>query len=340
MRLAQVKQRTVAGGQSLISSIRGSAKVSVPVGVVALVVIIVFVVPQLLVPTEGLQKDQLIKARNDARSGLLTALALGGAFIGGYVGLRQLELAREQLQHNLEASRGTLDLTRRGQLTERFTRAIDQLGSDKLDVRIGGIYALERIARDSKTDHGPIMEILTTYVREHSPWPPVGTGECTAQSLIQEVSALRIRAADVQAALTVVGRRTVAHEKDTKGIDLSSVDHRRADLRSANLRHADLRGANLGGADLRGADLLVAHLQDANLGHADLGGANLRGAKLGHADLRGANLQGAKLGGADLLGADLRGADLRNAQVGDDQIAVGVIDETTKLRNDLDEGEI
>jgi hypothetical protein len=37
---------------------------------------------------------------------------------------------------------------------------------------LGGIYALERIARDSKDNYGPIVEVLTAYVREHAPWPP------------------------------------------------------------------------------------------------------------------------------------------------------------------------
>jgi hypothetical protein len=40
-------------------------------------------------------------------------------------------------------------LSREGQVTDRCTKAIEQLGSDKLGVRIGGIYALERVARDS-----------------------------------------------------------------------------------------------------------------------------------------------------------------------------------------------
>ena len=54
----------------------------------------------------------------------------------------------------------TFALNRRGQLTERFTRAVDQLGEDKkLDVRLGGIYALEQIAKESAEDHGPIVEV-------------------------------------------------------------------------------------------------------------------------------------------------------------------------------------
>jgi hypothetical protein len=43
-------------------------------------------------------------------------------------------------------------LSREGQMTDRYTKAVEQLGSDKLDVRIGGIYALERVARDSPRD--------------------------------------------------------------------------------------------------------------------------------------------------------------------------------------------
>lgn len=67
----------------------------------------------------------------------------------------------------------TFELNRRGQITERFTRAIEQLGKpDSVDVRVGGIYALERIAFDSPDEHGPIMDVLTAYVREHAPPPP------------------------------------------------------------------------------------------------------------------------------------------------------------------------
>ena len=65
-------------------------------------------------------------------------------------------------------------LSREGQVTDRYTKAIEQLGSDKLDVRIGGIYALERVARDSARDHPTVMEVLTAFIREHSreQWPP------------------------------------------------------------------------------------------------------------------------------------------------------------------------
>ena len=65
-------------------------------------------------------------------------------------------------------------LSREGQVTDRYTKAIEQLGSKEIDVRIGGIYALERIARDSARDHPTVMEVLTAFIRDHSheQWPP------------------------------------------------------------------------------------------------------------------------------------------------------------------------
>jgi hypothetical protein len=77
----------------------------------------------------------------------------------------------------IEISQQELEATRDQQVTERFTRAIDQLGATddgnpRLEIRLGGIYALERIARDSPArDYSTVMEVLTAYVRENVPWP-------------------------------------------------------------------------------------------------------------------------------------------------------------------------
>ena len=130
---------------------------------------------------------------------------------------------------NFTLSRRTLELTEQGQVTDRYTKAIEQLGSDKLDVRIGGIYALERVARDSSKDHPAVIEVLTAFIREHSreQWPPSDsprdhpTVMDVLTAFIREHSheqwppsdhpasrgQERSPRPDVQAALTVVGRR-------------------------------------------------------------------------------------------------------------------------------------
>ncbi len=199
----------------------------------------------------------------------------------------------------------TLRLNRQGQITERFTKAIEQLGdSSKLDVRLGGIYALERIARDSADDHRTIMEVLTAFLREHSREATQAQGSAT-----QKDAGRRLRT-DLQAVATVLGRRRREYEGERDQLDLGGVHLEGAILRGAHLEGADLRGAHLERADLVGA-----HLEEAFLMGARLEEAFLMGARLERAILRGAHLEGAILRGAHLEGADLRGAHLERADL-------------------------
>ena len=162
-------------------------------------------------------------------------------------------------------------LSRDGQVTDRYTKAIEQLGSEKLDVRIGGIHALERVARGSARDHPAVMEMLAAFIREHShePWPPPDPcGQVRERSLRP----------DVYAAITVVGRRLT--ERDIRPIDLTRANLTRANLTGADLARADLGGARLTGANLTRADLTGADLTDADLADADLSCAELTRAEL------------------------------------------------------------
>jgi uncharacterized protein YjbI with pentapeptide repeats len=197
-------------------------------------------------------------------------------------------------------------LSRQGQVTDRYSKAIDQLGSGQIDVRIGGIYALERIARDSARDHPTVMDVLTAFIRDHSNPPPPSDEPA---SLLQERTAL----ADIQAALTVVGRRDP--HRDIQQIRLAGANLTGAYLVNAKLAGADLRGAHLVGAYLPGAYLDAALLNDAHLEGATLTAATLTGAHLESAHLTVAHLDGAHLEHADLTSADLTGADLTGAHL-------------------------
>ena len=212
-------------------------------------------------------------------------------------------------------------LSRAGQLTDRFTKAIEQLGRKELDIRLGGIYALERIARDSKEDHPQVVEVLTAYVREHALLHDMSQGdpgphESPAQSLHMSARTSTARLpTDLQAVLTVLGRRTLAHEVARPPLDLSLTYLQGANLQGANLHQADLSGANLQGANLQGGYLQRADFTMANLSGADLTGAKPAMANLTEAILCGANLTEANLTGADLRGADLAGANLSLAEL-------------------------
>jgi len=267
-------------------------------------------IPDLFAPVEGLSPEARAKARNDVRTAALqllggTVLALGAYFTW----------------QNVLTNREGRRIEREGQITERFTRAIDQLGNKEPDVRLGGIYGLERIARDSQDDHGPVMEVLTAYVREHAPWSPSSEepvpseGESAASNTPRATEDTSRRpttpTTDVQAALTVIGRRELDHEKGAyRHLDLALTDLRGADLRKARLEGARLEGANLQGANLQGANLARANLQGANLE-----GARLQGARLEEANLQGANLEGARLQGANLARANLARARLEEANL-------------------------
>ncbi len=183
-------------------------------------------------------------------------------------------------------------------------------------MRIGGIYALEGVARDSARDHPTVMEVLTAFVREHSreQWPPPDSprttwttwrGRFRTGGRQQE----RFTRPDVQAAVTVLGRRDA--RRDIQPIRLSGADLTGADLRDADLGGADLTEATLRSADLRSADLHATTLTRATLTRADLSRAFLGGA-----DLTEATLTGADLGGADLTRARLFRTDLTRADLG------------------------
>jgi uncharacterized protein YjbI with pentapeptide repeats len=270
------------------------------------------VVPPRLIDTSGIADPA---KRLDEVNGLRTTLAgvLGGLAViaGAVVGALNLVLTQR--------------VQWRAQVTERFTRAVDQLGSEKLDVRIGAVYALEQIARDSADLYWPIMEVLTAYLREHARAGPDVEKSTDTEKL----------PADQQAIATVIGRRRrerdpAGQRLDLQGTRLPGVRWVEAHLEGAflngahldraNLSEAHLEGANLREAHLEGANLHWAHLEEASffeahLKGASLSGAHLEGATLIEAHLEGANLSEAHLEGATLIEANLEGANLAEAHL-------------------------
>lgn len=200
------------------------------------------------------------------REDIAPILTFVGAAIVAWAALAQARTARRRHEEQTKA-----DLERR--ITETFAKAIEQLGSENLATRLGGIYTLERLASESEREHWPVMETLTAYVRE----PPRHSHKLYEGAL---------PATDVQAALTVLGRRKEERRKQER------------DDQRLNLSETYLQGADLSNAHLEGGNLRRARLQNANLGGAHLQGANLQGARF-----EDANLQGARLGGAHLEAA-------------------------------------
>lgn len=230
--------------------------------------------------------------RNEARRNrwvvLLTTTML---LIGFYLTLKNL--------------RDTLD----AQVTDRLTQAISQINSKNLEVRLGGIYTLGHLAAVSEGDYWPIMEILTTYVRERA-------SVSKSQTLKKPPERLP---PDIQAALDVIGRRQHSYnDGESQRLELRATDLRRANLSGAKLAGAilsevHLEEANLTGISLEEAILREAHLEQSNLTEAKMEGVFLLNAGLKGARLRATNLQKAFLVGTSFDGADLLGADFTEA---------------------------
>jgi uncharacterized protein YjbI with pentapeptide repeats len=246
-----------------------------------------------------------------------------GALFLIYAAIRQAQVAADR-----HAAQTSADLQRR--ITETFSKAIEQLGDDKLEVRLGGIYALERISQESPADYWTVMENLTAFVREGTQRTAANSGKRRDQRIAGRAYGLweiagrpegrdeefwRVAVeqeppeADIEAVLTVIKRRS-EHDRVIEAREKKILDFRGAVLRCADLRGAHLDGADLRGAHLNGAFLVGAHLDGAHFSRAHLDGADLRGAHLNGADLRGAHLNGANLSRAHLDGACLRFANL------------------------------
>jgi uncharacterized protein YjbI with pentapeptide repeats len=272
-----------------------AAIVAVGAVVAGLAIWAAIVEPSWLLPdTRGLAAPDRVKAETDLRNTLVTLLGGFAVFVGGLMAAVNVVLTQR--------------VQWRAQVTDRFSKAIEQLGQradDQLDIRLGAVYALEQIARDSADLHWPIMEVLAAHLREHARGP-------AAPTHLERVPA------DFQSIATVLGRRQRSQDPYDQHLDLREVQLPGVHWTNAHLEGADLADAHLETADLANAHLEQAILMDVHLEGADLSGthlekANLVGAHLEEADLLGAHLEGANFSGSHLNGADPGGAHVRGA---------------------------
>jgi hypothetical protein len=199
------------------------------------------------------------------------------------------------------------------QMTSAWSNAIDQVASDNVERRIGGIYALEQVARDSPREHPTVIEVLAAFVRGHShePWPQAEPDAKRQRAEPDTTEPEYLPRPDVQAAVTVIGRREASRDRE------------RVDLHDVNLSGASLSNLNLAGVALDYATLIDTTFIHTNLTgttffHANLTRAAFFGANLTNANLESANLTKAHFSGRDTFpNAALTGADLRDADLTD-----------------------
>ncbi|WP_330229864.1 pentapeptide repeat-containing protein [Nocardia sp. NBC_00508] len=210
---------------------------------------------------------------------------------------------------SLRATDNQYALSQQVAVTNRFQTAIEQLTSDKVDIRLGGIYLLERLAKDSPADHETVFTVLSAFLRTH-----------TTASACEPPTRTAPAPVDAYAVVKVIGRRDNARPLDLAGTCLAGMrffQPARYDARDRP-RYANLTGSSFDSANLADTIFYFANLTDAYFGDANLTGAgfsyaNLTGAYLVNANLTEAILQGANFTDANLDGANLTGAYLAGA---------------------------
>ncbi|WP_406375111.1 pentapeptide repeat-containing protein [Streptomyces sp. NBC_00647] len=279
-------------------------------------------------------KGNLVSSAGIIITGFRTVLV---AIVAGILTALGLRYTHQNHQHTVRKDREQADLTREDQVTGRYVEAVKLLASDKLHERLGGIYALERIMKDSERDRGTATEVLSAFARDKTPKVP-DDSEAAFEPRIPATSDPRevhvtALPADVRAALNVVGRNwtTGQDRADLRGIELPYTNLTEVNLTGTQLQGAVMRGANLREAKLMNAQLRRAVLDDTQLKEADLTLAYMKWARLSDANMEGVNLRSADLSGALLTRARLRRAHMAGARLDDAYLSETRLDTATGL---------
>lgn len=308
----QASRSSVSLGSSVNSSSTRGLWLGLAVLLVVLLAAAIFLPPALYPALTSHQLDQLhlvgsarasaqndrFTLQNNARTALIQIVAGAAVLSGAIVGWRQLRHNMLYAQEQQASQRETL-------LLDHFVKGIQHLGDDNIDVRLGGVYSLGLLTEESTVHRQAVGDVLSSFVRNHSPWPPDPTylrpERDAADSALAE---LRMYAPDVQAAMTVLGKHTAPWY----------------DIDGLRFRHCDLRRVNLSRGHFENARFTEAHLVRAWMVGTQLAGASLRDADLTGADLSDANLSGANIRGTNFTQAVLTGTNFEDAVFDDSTI--------------------
>ncbi|UWR90867.1 pentapeptide repeat-containing protein [Phaeobacter inhibens] len=241
--------------------------------------------------------------------------------------------------------------TEQGLITDRINKAVEGLGAEKtvkqqrqgsegallyeddangepdlkkpimaeitkpnIEVRIGSILALERLAKENLDFHIQIMEILCAYVRNNAP--------CDDPSPTGNLESVPVPRDDIQIAIKCLGRRrksgkqteaSLSFRLNLRGCDLTRVDFREQDFSGAIFHHSHFKEAIFRDTQLRGSDFSFCNIKDTIIFKCDLTGSKFCNVKTTARDhsqfpisiqsntLRGMNLAGAKVADLEYL---------------------------------------
>ena len=244
------------------------------------------------------------KARADIEDSYrktVTQLFGGIAVLGGtFVALNQLLGQQEQTRLQLKSSEDLL-------ISNQISKAFELLGSDKIMPRIGGIYSLEYVAKDSERYRVEIYSALITFVKNRAPLVPDNTDV----------------PGDVQAGLTVLARNL---RDDSIQLNLDHLNFKRVIINNALWQKSDLEGTDLEYAAISRSDFSGSHMEDSNLSYSNMERANFSHCYCARAKFITATMLRSDLSHGDFSGADFSYANLAGSILDDADFADANID--------------
>ncbi|MEV3986987.1 pentapeptide repeat-containing protein [Nonomuraea sp. NPDC049758] len=177
--------------------------------------------------------------------------AVRGRVLAVATGLAAL-LAVFYTARNADTARRSFQLGERGHVTDRYSKAVEQLGSPQAPVRLGGLYALEQLAQGTP-DPGfrqTIVDVICAYLRMPFTPPTEGTTSEPAGRDPQEERQVRLAAQRILA----------DHLRHHPPAARPWLRIRPADL---NARHWPGVRIDLSGATLIDLDLRSCHISEA-----------------------------------------------------------------------------
>lgn len=259
---------------------------------------------------QGLTAKEKVDAINSLRQLILTAFAGLVATVGVIITAR------------------TYVANRRGQVTDRYSKSIALLASDKISERVGGVYALEHIMLESPVDHNVIVDVLTAFIRESRSNrelvpPDTRIHPDDIEPPDEYDGPEEMIPADIQAAISVLGRRP--NRKETARLDFSNAFLNRANFSGARLDGAIFFNASLGKANFESASLLGVkfnqcaawnvNFSKTKLNDARFFDTNLYRCDFSDADLSESIFEASRLTANEFAGTRMQNAVLQNVVV-------------------------
>lgn len=261
---------------------------------------------------------------------LRNMILLGGGVAGLFIAAlraraanEQAEAAHEQAEQQsrqVENVSKQIKISEQGQITERFTRAIEQLGSDKLFLRVGAIAALERIGHDSQDDVLTVLNLLSGFVRENRSAAETDYVEASTApvplDILESVFTLSRLARQYDSFLRKkqlridISGTQLSYIKPPENTCFTHFDFANSSLVGGQFFNIECNGTRFQGADFTSADFSGGKFLDANFSSANLANARFTTADLSRVRFIEANLAKACFSHCKLDCVSFREADM------------------------------